>query len=123
MDAPHRGRAAHLRYHRPESRGWLRQLAVRLVHAGDLRVHPALAGPGRPRTLPPRPLRLLPRGLLVHSAGAPPAQAGLKVPATTPNCGSLGNELGGDKVTVYTATSPFQDVHRVDAKPSLLARA
>src|SRR5213082_1284051 len=46
MDAPHRGRAAHLRYHRPESRGWLRQLAVRLVHAGDLRVHPTLARRG-----------------------------------------------------------------------------
>src|SRR6476659_6523227 len=33
------------------------------------------------------------------------------------------NELGGDKVNVYTATSAFQDVHRVDAKPSLVARA
>src|SRR5437763_653114 len=46
MDAPHRGRAAHVRSDRPESRGWLRQLAVRLVHAGDLRVHPALARRG-----------------------------------------------------------------------------
>jgi len=27
------------------------------------------------------------------------------------------------KSNVYTATSPFQDVHRVDAKPSLVARA
>jgi zinc/manganese transport system substrate-binding protein len=31
--------------------------------------------------------------------------------------------LGGDKLDVYTATSAFQDVHRVDAKPSLVARA
>jgi zinc/manganese transport system substrate-binding protein len=35
----------------------------------------------------------------------------------------LVTELGGDKVNVYTATSAFQDVHRVDAKPSLVARA
>lgn len=52
-----------------------------------------------------------------------PAQAALKVLATTPDWASLTTELGGDKVNVYTATSPFQDVHRVDAKPSLVARA
>ena len=52
-----------------------------------------------------------------------PAHAALKVLATTPDWASLLNELGGDKVNVYTATSPFQDVHRVDAKPSLVARA
>ena len=71
----------------------------------------------------PRHLRLLSLALLVLCAGVPPAQAALKVLATTPDWGSLVNELGGDKVNVYTATSPFQDVHRVDAKPSLLARA
>lgn len=54
---------------------------------------------------------------------AVPSQAALKVLATTPDWGSLATELGGDKVNVYTATSPFQDVHRVDAKPSLVARA
>ena len=37
--------------------------------------------------------------------------------------GALATELGGDKVNVYTATSALQDVHRVDAKPSLVARA
>jgi len=55
--------------------------------------------------------------------GALPAQAALKVLATTPDWGALVTELGGDKVNVYTATSAFQDVHRVDAKPSLVARA
>ena len=55
--------------------------------------------------------------------GAPPAQAALKVLATTPDWAALVTELGGDKVNVYTATSAFQDVHRVDAKPSLVARA
>jgi zinc/manganese transport system substrate-binding protein len=52
-----------------------------------------------------------------------PAQAAIKVLATTPDWASLTTELGGDKVNVYTATSAFQDVHRVDAKPSLVARA
>lgn len=52
-----------------------------------------------------------------------PANAALKVLATTPDWASLVTELGGDKVNVYTATSAFQDVHRVDAKPSLVARA
>src|SRR5579871_3832342 len=52
-----------------------------------------------------------------------PAHAALKVLATTPDWAALLNELGGDKVNVYTATSAFQDVHRVDAKPSLVARA
>src|SRR5882724_2251097 len=55
--------------------------------------------------------------------GALPAQAALKVLATTPDWGALVRELGGDKVNVYTATSAFQDVHRIDAKPSLVARA
>jgi zinc/manganese transport system substrate-binding protein len=52
-----------------------------------------------------------------------PAHAAIKVLATTSDWGSLVTELGGDKVNVYTATSPLQDVHRVDAKPSLVARA
>lgn len=52
-----------------------------------------------------------------------PAQAALRVLATTPDWAALTTELGGDKVNVYTATSAFQDVHRVDAKPSLVARA
>ena len=55
--------------------------------------------------------------------GTLPAQAALKVLATTPDWAALVTELGGDKLNVYTATSAFQDVHRVDAKPSLVARA
>ena len=51
------------------------------------------------------------------------ANADLKVLATTADWGALVTELGGDKVSVYTATTAFQDVHRVDAKPSLVARA
>src|SRR5215475_11456712 len=52
-----------------------------------------------------------------------PAPAAIKVLTTTPDWAALTTELGGDKVNVYTATSAFQDVHRVDAKPSLVARA
>src|SRR4029450_4416942 len=52
-----------------------------------------------------------------------PAHAALKVLATTADWAALTRELGGDKVDVYAATTAFQDVHRVDAKPSLVARA
>ncbi len=62
-------------------------------------------------------------GILALGVGSLPAQAALKVLATTPDWASLVTDLGGDKVNVYTATSAFQDVHRVDAKPSLVARA
>jgi zinc/manganese transport system substrate-binding protein len=51
------------------------------------------------------------------------AHAALKVLATTPEWGALTTELGGDKVNVYIATTAFQDPHRIDAKPSLIARA
>jgi zinc/manganese transport system substrate-binding protein len=56
-------------------------------------------------------------------AFALPAQAAIKVLATTADWGALAAELGGDKVNVYTATNALQDVHQVDAKPSLVARA
>ena len=72
----------------------------------------------------PRFIRLLSvLGAVWLLAAAATAQAALKVLATTPDWASLTTELGGDKVNVYTATSAFQDVHRVDAKPSLVARA
>jgi zinc/manganese transport system substrate-binding protein len=61
--------------------------------------------------------------VLLLTAAALPANAALKVLATTADWGALTTELGGDKVNVYIATSAFQDVHRIDAKPSLVARA
>ncbi len=42
--------------------------------------------------------------------------------ACEPEWAAMLNELGGDKVTVYQATSPKQDPHRVEARPSLVAR-
>lgn len=56
-------------------------------------------------------------------AAAVPAHAALKILATTPDWAALAGELGGDRVNVYAATNAFQDVHRVEAKPSLVARA
>ena len=52
-----------------------------------------------------------------------PARADLNVFATVPEWGALAQELGGDKVRVYTATNALQDPHHVEAKPSLIARA
>jgi len=61
--------------------------------------------------------------LLAACVLAWPAHAAVEVLATTADWGALATELGGDKVDVYVATNALQDVHRVDAKPSLVARA
>jgi zinc/manganese transport system substrate-binding protein len=53
---------------------------------------------------------------------AAPAQAALKVFACEPEWGALATELGGDAVTVYTATTARQDPHHIEARPSLIAR-
>jgi len=65
-------------------------------------------------------IRLL---VLLLVAGAAPAHAALKVLATTSDWGALTTELGGERVDVYVATTALQDVHRVEARPSLVARA
>ncbi len=51
------------------------------------------------------------------------AQAALNVFACEPEWGALAQELGGDKVSVYNATQALQDVHHIQAKPSLIAKA
>ena len=70
-------------------------------------------------------MRIFTRGaaalLILLACG--PAQATVKILATTADWGALATELGGDRVSVYVATNAMQDVHRVDAKPSLVARA
>ncbi|NOT89107.1 MAG: zinc ABC transporter solute-binding protein [Lysobacter sp.] len=60
--------------------------------------------------------------LLVAALLAAPAQAKLKVFACEPEWGSLVRELAGDKVDVDVATSALQDVHVIEAKPSLIAK-
>lgn len=49
-------------------------------------------------------------------------QAKLTVFACEPEWGSLLHELGGDKITVDIGTSALQDVHQIEAKPSLIAK-
>jgi zinc/manganese transport system substrate-binding protein len=67
--------------------------------------------------------KLIGAGLALALLIVQPARAEIRVLATTADWGSLATELGGDKVNVYTATSALQDVHYVNAKPSLVARA
>ncbi|TMI03640.1 MAG: zinc ABC transporter substrate-binding protein [Betaproteobacteria bacterium] len=52
-----------------------------------------------------------------------PAFAALNILACEPEWGALAKEIGGDRVTVYTATTALQDPHRIEARPSLIARA
>ena len=52
-----------------------------------------------------------------------PCASALNIFACTPEWGALAKEVGGDRVTVYTATTALQDPHRIEARPSLIARA
>lgn len=54
---------------------------------------------------------------------AAPACAALNVFATVPEWAALAKEIGGDRVSVYAATHALQDPHRIEARPSLLAKA
>jgi zinc/manganese transport system substrate-binding protein len=47
----------------------------------------------------------------------------LNVFACEPEWAALAQELGGDKVKVTSATTALQDVHHIEARPSLIARA
>jgi zinc/manganese transport system substrate-binding protein len=51
------------------------------------------------------------------------SQAALNVLACEPEWAALALELGGDKITVSSATTARQDPHRIEARPSLIARA
>ncbi|MCL1860107.1 MAG: zinc ABC transporter substrate-binding protein [Proteobacteria bacterium] len=52
-----------------------------------------------------------------------PAVAAVKVLATVPEWGALAREIGGERVDVMVATTAMQDPHRIEARPSLIARA
>jgi zinc/manganese transport system substrate-binding protein len=54
---------------------------------------------------------------------ATPAYANLSVFACEPEWGALSTEIGGDKVSVYNATTGQQDPHQIQARPSLIAKA
>src|SRR6185312_5561394 len=66
---------------------------------------------------------ILTAALMVLAAFAAPVHAGgLKVFACEPEWGALLHELAGDTIDVDVATSALQDVHVIEAKPSLIAK-
>jgi zinc/manganese transport system substrate-binding protein len=54
---------------------------------------------------------------------ATPAAAALQVFACEPEWAALASEVGGDKVSVYAATTGSQDPHQIQARPSLISKA
>ncbi len=52
-----------------------------------------------------------------------PSYAALNVLACEPEWAALASELGGDEVRASSATTALQDPHRIEARPSLIARA
>ena len=59
---------------------------------------------------------------VLHAAALAAPAAALNVFACEPEWAALAQELGGDKVSVSSATTAQQDPHRVEARPSLIAR-
>jgi len=53
---------------------------------------------------------------------ASPAVAALNIFTCEPEWSALAKELAGDKASIYSATTALQDPHRVEARPSLIAR-
>jgi len=51
-----------------------------------------------------------------------PSAAALNIFACEPEWGALAQELAGDKASIYSATTALQDPHRIEARPSLIAR-
>jgi zinc/manganese transport system substrate-binding protein len=52
-----------------------------------------------------------------------PAQAALNVLTTVPEWAALAQEIAGDRIKASSATTALQDPHRIEARPSLIARA
>ncbi len=52
-----------------------------------------------------------------------PALGALNIFACEPEWGALAKELAGEKASIYVATTALQDPHRIEARPSLIARA
>lgn len=48
--------------------------------------------------------------------------AALHIFACEPEWAALAQELGGERMEVFSATTAFQDPHRIEARPSLIAR-
>jgi zinc/manganese transport system substrate-binding protein len=59
---------------------------------------------------------------LLLCAASTPAFAKLNVFACEPEWGALATELGGGNLDVSVGTTALQDVHQIEAKPSLIAK-
>jgi len=69
-----------------------------------------------------RVLAMLLTPVLLTAMFARSATADVNVFACEPEWGALAKELGGDLVSVYNATTAFQDPHHIQARPSLIAK-
>ena len=65
---------------------------------------------------------LLISAVLLAGLTSTAAEAKMRVFACEPEWGSLVHELAGDKVDLDVGTSALQDVHVIEAKPSLIAK-
>lgn len=68
------------------------------------------------------PLKMLGLALLMAVGVSSPSWA-ISVFACEPEWAALSAEIGGNKVTTYTATTALQDPHQIQARPSLIAKA
>lgn len=68
-------------------------------------------------------MKLMMTLVLLASLASNTAGAALNIFACEPEWGALAKELAGDKGSVYVATTALQDPHRIEARPSLIARA
>src|SRR5205085_7259972 len=82
-----------------------------------------LSAPTAPTSTEAPMKTLLKLALALASFAIASAHAELNVFTTVPEWAALATEIGGDKVKVYAATNALQDPHRVEARPSLIARA
>jgi zinc/manganese transport system substrate-binding protein len=67
--------------------------------------------------------KLILTAVLLTASLVTPARADLSVFACEPEWSALSKEIGGDKVSIYTATTGAQDPHQIQARPSLIAKA
>ncbi|HYM34092.1 MAG TPA: zinc ABC transporter substrate-binding protein [Steroidobacteraceae bacterium] len=60
--------------------------------------------------------------ILTISAMSSSAHAALRIFACEPEWAAVAHEIGGDKIEATSATAPDQDVHYIQARPSLIAQ-
>jgi zinc/manganese transport system substrate-binding protein len=60
--------------------------------------------------------------ILVAMIGSAPAQAKLRVVASTPDVADITRQVGGDRISVETIAEGTQDPHKVPVKPSFVTK-